>query len=346
MSFDLRLSTCDMTMGTAVSSERKALSRFQEPIFDDLLRFRRRYRTTLQSGLLVIDKVVAYLTRSHGKGLRPTLVLLSAKMGSDILSESAIRAAVVVELLHEATLIHDDVVDESPTRRGLPSLAARFKNKVSVLFGDYMLAGVLTETLDTRDLRFLDILSETAKRMSRGELVQAARSRRLDLTESDYLKMISDKTAALFNACCRMGGLTGGIDGEELKQLGVFGEKFGIAFQIRDDLLDLFGDGGLTGKPTGGDLKERKLTLPLLGALAQVSPREARRIRARIRRGVRKRDIKLIADFVESQGGREYAENVMRREAESAITAVKHLPESAIRETMIELVNYGISRRK
>ena len=327
-------------------SDKKNLARFQEPILDDLKRFRASYKETLQSGLKVIDSVVAYLTRSHGKGLRPTLTLLCAKLGTNVLNEGSIRAAVIVELLHEATLIHDDVVDESDKRRGLPSLPARFKNKVSVLFGDYMLANVLTETLDTRDLRFLDILSQTAKRMSKGELVQAAKSKRLDLTEAEYLTMISDKTAALFSACCRMGGLTGGLSEEHIESAGKFGEKYGTAFQIKDDLLDLFGDGGLTGKPIGGDLKERKLTLPLLGALSKVSPREARRIRARIRKGVRRRDIKQITEFVETSGGRQYAEDVMRREADEAIKAVSNLPNSPIRETLIELVSYSISRRR
>jgi len=327
-------------------SDKKNLSRFQEPILADLQRFRASYKETLQSGLKVIDSVVAYLTRTHGKGLRPTLTLLCAKLGTNDLNESSIRAAVIVELLHEATLIHDDVVDESDKRRGLPSLPARFKNKVSVLFGDYMLANVLTETLDTRDLRFLDILSETAKRMSKGELVQAAKSKRLDLTEAEYLTMIGDKTAALFSACCRMGGLTGGLSEEHIKSAGIFGEKYGTAFQIKDDLLDLFGDGGLTGKPIGGDLKERKLTLPMLGALSKVTPREARRIRARIRKGVRRRDIKQITEFVETSGGRQYAEEVMHREAGEAIKAVSNLPDSPIRETLIELVNYSISRRR
>jgi len=326
--------------------DRRTIARFQEPIRDDLLRFKERYRTTLKSGLAVIDRVVAYLVRSHGKGLRPTITLLCAKLGNNSLSDDAIRAAVIVELLHEATLVHDDVVDESKERRGLPSLAARFKNKVSVLFGDYMLANALTETLDSRDLRWLDILSETARRMARGELVQAARSKRLDLNEADYLEMIGDKTASLFSACCRMGGLTGGLSDDMLQPLGEFGNRFGIAFQIRDDILDLFGDGGITGKPAGGDLKERKLTLPLLGALSHTKPREARRIRARIRRGVRRRDVKYIIDFIRQHGGDKYAEDVMKREAIEAVAAVRKLPDLPVRSILIELVDFAITRRR
>ena len=283
------------------------LARFQEPVRDDLRLFRKRYRETLTSGHRSIDRVVNYLTRSHGKGLRPTLTMLSARLGSDKPSESTIRAAVIVELLHEATLVHDDVVDEATHRRGLLSLPARFRNKISVLFGDYMLANVLSETLSQRDMRWLDILADTSRRMARGELLEAAHSRRLDLTENDYLMMIGDKTAALFKACCLMGGLTGGLSDELLVHVGEYGENLGMAFQIRDDMLDIFGDGHLIGKPVGGDLKDKKLTLPLLGAMRNSSPREARRIRARIRRGVKRRDVKIITEFIRRFGGDVYA---------------------------------------
>ncbi|MFH0766248.1 MAG: polyprenyl synthetase family protein [Calditrichota bacterium] len=327
-------------------SDHMTLSTFQAPIKEDLERFRRSYRNALESGLFLIDRVVAYLTRSHGKGLRPTLTLLSARLGSDRISEDAIRAAVIMELLHEATLVHDDVVDEAPERRGLPSLAARFKNKVSVLFGDYMLAKVLTETLGARNLIWLDILADTARRMARGELIQAARSKRLDLTEEDYLDMIGDKTAALFSACCRMGGLCGGLAENCIQALGKYGEAFGIAFQIRDDMLDLFGDDRLIGKPVGGDLKERKLTLPILRALKQVSPREARRIRARIRRGIKFREINYIRDFVRDQGGDIYAEQVMREQSEIALRVLQAAPSSPIRELMEKLVEFAIQRRR
>lgn len=329
-----------------IAVDRLTLAVFQDPIKQDLERFRQHYREVLESGLFLIDRVVAYLTRSHGKGLRPTLTLLSARLGSECIDGNAIRAAVIMELLHEATLVHDDVVDEAAERRGLPSLAARFKNKVSVLFGDYMLAKVLTETLSARNLEWLDILADTARRMARGELIQAARSKRLDLTEEDYLAMIGDKTAALFNACCRMGGLCGGLDESCVHSLGKFGEAFGLAFQIRDDMLDLFGDGRLIGKPVGGDLKERKLTIPVLHALKQVSPREARRIRARIRRGIKYREISYICDFVRAQGGDVYAEQIMREQSESALRFLQDAPPSTIRDLMGKVVEFAIHRRK
>lgn len=321
------------------------LARLQEPIQDDLQRFRSRYRETLESGIFVIDRVVSYLMRTHGKGLRPVLTLLSAKLGNEEISDDTIRAAVIVELLHEATLVHDDVVDEAETRRNWPSLPARFRNKVSVLFGDYMLANVLASTLEARDLRWLDILSETARRMAKGELVQAARSKRVDMTEVDYLAMIGDKTAALFNACCRMGALTGGLDDEQVNNLGRYGEHLGVAFQIKDDLLDLFGGDGI-GKPVGGDLKERKLTLPLLAILNSMDKREARRIRAKIKRGIRKREISDIARLVREKGGEEYASNVMYIEAEKSRNALNSLPPSKVKDLLNELVDFAIRRGK
>ncbi|MBC8466061.1 polyprenyl synthetase family protein [bacterium] len=286
------------------------------------------------------------MTRSHGKGLRPTLTLLCAKLGGNPVSDNAIRAAVIVELLHEATLVHDDVVDESSQRRGFPSLSSKFKNKISVLYGDYMLANALTETLDARDFQWLDILSTTAKRMAKGELVQAARTRKLNITENEYLEMIGNKTAALFSACCQLGGISGGLEIEQQRILGEFGRSFGITFQIRDDILDLFGKGMIIGKPTGGDLKERKLTLPLLGAFQEAPSRETRRVRARIRRGVKKRDISVIIDFITKYKGLDYAEDVMNREAEHAISKLEQLPESSVRNILQEMVIFALSRKK
>ena len=249
-------------------------------------------------------------------------------------------------MLHEATLIHDDVVDEAPTRRGLLSIPARYHNKIAVLFGDYMLSTVLIETLSVQDKRWTDILAETARRMSRGELLAAARARRMEMTESDYFQMIGDKTAALFSACCRLGGLTGGLDDDAVHYLGKYGESIGLAFQIQDDMLDLFGDGHGLGKPMGGDLKERKLTLPLLWALSQVDKRTGRRIKARIRRGVKRGEIKLIADFIRQHGGDNYALEVMNIQRDRAVESLNHLPPSEIRDGLVELADSAVNRRR
>jgi len=324
----------------------KALATFQQPIADDLRRFREKYKNTLISGIAVIDKAVNYLTRSHGKGIRPTLTLLCARLGTEQPSDDSIRAAVITELLHEATLVHDDVVDESPIRRGRAALHTRFHNKFSVLFGDYMLAHVLTETLEARDFVWMDILSQTARRLARGELVQAAYAKRLKLSEAEYLRMIADKTGAMFSACCRLGGITGGLDNSMVEQLGEFGIKLGIAFQIKDDLLDLFGERSFIGKQIGGDLKERKITLPLLTALTRAEKRESRRIKARIRRGVKRSDINLIRDFIVHHAGDKYAAEIMNREITAARAACRTLPATPARSSLLDLAEFMITRRR
>jgi len=287
--------------------------------------------------------VVAYLVSTHGKGIRPTITLLAARLGGAEANERAIKAAVIVELLHEATLVHDDVVDESDTRRGWPSLPARFKNKVSVLFGDYMLASVLASTLEARDLDWLDVLSVTSRRMAKGELLQAARSRSLDMTEEDYLGMIADKTAALFSAACKLGGLSAGLARDQIESLGVYGERLGVAFQIKDDLLDLFGDAKI-GKPLGGDLKERKLTLPLLAALVKSPPREGRRVRARIRRGIKRGEVKDVKEFIRTYGGDRYAEVMMERCRREAVDALALLPDVPARQILMQLTDFAVER--
>lgn len=327
-----------------VSADRQMLERLGAPIQAEMERFRAAYRRTLESGHPLIDRVVRYMVRGRGKGLRPMLVFLSAKLSGGEVGDGAVRAAVVVELLHDATLVHDDVVDESPARRGLPSLAARFRNKVAVLFGDYMLAHVLTQTLSERSMDWLDILSETARRMARGELVQAARSRSLDMSEAEYLQMAADKTAALFNAACRLGAYAGGLSPDQQTALGRFGESLGVAFQIRDDLLDLFGDGTL-GKPLGGDLKQRKLTLPVIAALSRAEVRQARRIRARIRRGLRRSEPRLVAEFVRQHRGDEYARQVMREHGKAALEALLAVPVSPVRLLLESLVDFAMERR-
>ncbi len=283
--------------------------------------------------------------KTRGKGIRPTLTLLCAKLGDKPLDENGIRAAVIVEMLHEATLVHDDVVDESSQRRGFPSLSSKFRNKVSVLFGDYMLSSVLAETVSVNNFKWLQILSETARRMARGELLGAARAKKFTMNEEDYISMIKDKTAALFSACCRLGGLVGGLPDEMEEPLGIYGESIGIAFQIQDDLLDLFGDGKGIGKPIGGDLKERKLTLPLMIALSRADKRVSGRIKARIRRGVKRKEVAMIADFVREYDGDTYAIQMMHDCEQAALTALESLPKSDINRTLADIARFVVSRQ-
>ncbi|MBM3327046.1 MAG: polyprenyl synthetase family protein [Calditrichaeota bacterium] len=322
------------------------LKTYQSIISTDLDRFHEAYRAALLSGHPVIDKVIGYLVRTHGKGIRPTLALLCGSLGGRPPDETCLKAAVVVELLHEATLVHDDVVDEAEMRRGWPSLPATFKNKVSVLFGDYMLAQALALTLEARDLKWLDVLSATARRMARGELLQAARSRRLNLTEPEYMQMISDKTAALFSAACQLGGLTSGLPEEQVQRLSIYGEKLGLAFQIHDDLLDLFGDDTALGKPRFGDIKERKLTLPLIKALAKAKSSEGRRIRARIRRGIKPKELYYIIDFIRRYQGDSKAVEVMRQTASEACCSLDMFPATAVKQILQDLTIFVITRSK
>lgn len=302
-------------------------------------KFRERYREVLWSGHKAIDRVVSYLSRTQGKGIRPTLTLLCASLNGERPSEQAIDAAVIVELLHEATLVHDDVVDGAVYRRGFLSLPARFHNKVAVLFGDYILATVLSETLSARDFRWLDILSQTARRLARGELLQATRSRRMDMTVEDYLHMVEDKTGSLFNASCQLGGVSAGFADGEVKRLGEFGDLVGVAFQIKDDLLDLFG-GEQTGKPRFNDLKEKKITLPLLLAFQRSPNREGNRVRAMIRRGIRGNEIDRVVRFIKRYEGDEEAVVMMRERLDNAREKLATFTSTPAREALLELTHF------
>ena len=224
--------------------------------------------------LPLVDLIARYILRQKGKRVRPLLVLLSAKICGGI-TESSYRAATLIEMLHTATLVHDDVVDDADTRRGLASINAVWKNKVAVLMGDYLLSRGLLLALKHHDHYFLNATSNAVKRMSEGELLQIQKSRHLNLDEPTYLKIISDKTASLFSACTDIGAASATDDPVLLQHMQEFGENVGLAFQIRDDLLDYLGRKSLLGKPTGEDIKEKKLTLPLIYALNASDKRSA-----------------------------------------------------------------------
>mgnify|MGYP005834498025 FL=1 len=251
-----------------------------------------------------------------------------------------------MELLHTATLVHDDVVDESYERRGFPSINAIWKNKVSVLVGDYLLAKALTEMLDLRNFTVLDILSTTARRMSRGELLQIAKARKLDITEEVYFDMIGDKTAALFSACCELAAVTAGRDGIERVSLRDFGEKLGLAFQIRDDILDFSGKNILIGKPVLGDVKERKITLPLIYAMNNAKNPEGRGILKLIERGVKTHDRGKLLAFLHENKGIESAERTAERLRDEALAALERFPETEPRRILEQFAYFTVSRSK
>ncbi|HEX7343156.1 MAG TPA: polyprenyl synthetase family protein, partial [bacterium] len=292
-----------------------------------------------------VDNVVRYLVRRKGKMLRPVLTLLTARLFGTVRQET-VKIAIIVELLHTATLVHDDVVDESPQRRGFPSLNVIWKNKVSVLVGDYLLAKALTEMLDLRDFDVLGVLSTTARRMSRGELLQIAKARKLDITEKVYFDMIADKTAALFSACCELAAVTSGADGEARRQLRLFGEKLGLAFQIRDDVLDFEGRRSLLGKPTLGDLKERKITLPLIYAMQQSRDGEGKRILKLIERGVKSEHRRPVLEFLERHDGLGYARRCAEALQVKAVKCLEFLPPTSEKEEVMAFAHYAVNRPK
>lgn len=322
-----------------------SLDRFHSAVAEDLQRVDQEMRRVLSSDVKLVANVVRYLVRRKGKSLRPTLTLLTARLFGRP-NEQAIKIAVIVELLHTATLVHDDVVDESPERRGFPSINAIWKNKVSVLVGDYLLAKALTEMLNLRNFTVLDIFSATARRMSRGELLQIAKARKLDITEEVYFDMISDKTAALFSACCELAAVTAGKNGMERESLRDFGEKLGLAFQIRDDILDFSGKNILIGKPVMGDVKERKITLPLIYAMKNAKKPEGRGILKLIERGVKTHDRGKLLAFLQENNGIESAQRAAEDLRDEALARLAHFPQTESRRILEEFACFSVSRSK
>src|SRR3990172_605872 len=277
-----------------VSFSRKktaTLHNIKQPIENELKIFSGFFRDAMRSKVGLVDLMARYIVRQKGKRVRPILVFLSAKACGTI-TESTFRAATLVKILHTATLIHDDVVDDADTRRGFASINAVWKNKVAVLMGDYLLSRGLLLALEKSDHYFLQCTSNAVKRMSEGELLQIQKSRQLNLDEETYLKIISDKTASLLATCTEIGAASTTEDAQRRAELRDFGEHVGIAFQIRDDLLDYFGRKSVIGKPTGIDLKEKKLTLPLIHALSKASRGEAREALRIIKSGAKQKDIR------------------------------------------------------
>lgn len=314
----------------------------KQPIVDELGRFSVYYRNAMRSDVGLLDKVTQYVLRRKGKQIRPVLVLLSAKACGNV-SETTFRGAALVELLHTATLVHDDVVDESAKRRGAFSVNALWKNKVSVLFGDFLLSRGLLMSLDHRDYGLLHVMSDAVRRMSEGELLQIEKSRKLDIDEPTYLRIISDKTASLIAACTTSGAVSATDDEARVTAMRVFGERLGMAFQIRDDLFD-YGVRDV-GKPLGIDIQERKMTLPLIHALRTASATDRRGIMRLVKKGTQSRAaLRHIAAFVEAEGGLQYARDLMYRFADEARRSLQVIPESDSRTSLLHLVDYVVGR--
>lgn len=323
----------------------KSLSEITNLIENDLVKFESKFKQSLKSKVALVELVTRYILKQKGKKIRPVLVLLSGKICGEV-GDRSYRGATLVELLHTATLVHDDVVDNSEMRRGLPSINAIWKNKVGVLMGDYLLARGLMLAVDSNDYDFLQVITDTVRRMSEGELLQIGKTRRLNIDEETYLRIISDKTASLLSTCCEIGARASTDDENKIYAMKSFGENLGIAFQIRDDILDYVGAEKIFGKPLGGDIKEKKITLPLIYALKKTSPSEAKQIKRIIKNGADKDDIKKIVEFVKNSGGIDYADNSAREYARKAVACLDIFEESEFKEGMISLVNFVVERTK
>lgn len=320
-----------------------SLDHIKEPIEAELKEFSKFFRDAMRSKVGLIDLVARYIVRQKGKRVRPILVFLSAKACGEV-NDSSFRAATLVEILHTATLIHDDVVDDADTRRGLASINAVWKNKVAVLMGDYLLSRGLLLSLESNDYYFLQCTSNAVKRMSEGELLQIQKSRQLNIDEETYLRIIGDKTASLLSTCTEIGAASTTQDPDRRRQMRDFGEHVGMTFQIRDDLLDYLGHRSVIGKPTGIDLKEKKLTLPLIYALHRGLRNDSKQALRIIKNGAKQRDVQWVVDFVKDAGGIEYAIERARYYSQLARTDLATIPDSDSRSALLQFVDFVLER--
>jgi len=305
--------------------------------------FEEKFKHAVKSNVSMLDSIMRYVVKRKGKQLRPMFVFLSARLCGEV-NESTYRAASLVELLHTATLVHDDVVDDSLERRGFFSVYALWKNKASVLVGDYLLAKGLLLSLDNNDFQLLKFVSDAVRQMSEGELLQMEKSRSLNLDEETYFEIIKSKTASLLASACASGAWSTCQDPDKSERMRAFGEKIGIAFQIKDDLFDYAAQD--IGKPTGNDIKEKKLTLPLIFTLAKVEKETRRKIIYIIKNeNTRKSKVDYIIDVVEKNGGIAYSIDKMNEYKAEALQILHSFPESDIRKGFEDLVNFVTDRK-
>lgn len=312
-------------------------------IENELKIFESSFREAVKSNIPMLDRIMRYVVKRKGKQLRPMFVLLSAKLCGGI-NESTYRAASLVELLHTATLVHDDVVDDSSERRGFFSVYALWKTKASVLIGDYLLAKGLLLSLDNHDHEILHYLSDAVRKMSEGELLQLEKARTLNIKEEVYYEIIKNKTASLLAAACAAGAWSSQHDKTKAEQLKLFGENAGMAFQIKDDLFDYASD--KIGKPTGNDIKEKKLTLPLIHTLTNCDKATKKEITYIIRnKNTDKKEVMKVAQIVTQSGGIQYATDKMNEFYNKAKEILYQFPENEYRNGLEQLVNYVIARK-
>lgn len=319
-------------------------SKIEAPIAAEFARFNREFESSLRSETCRLQAAIDTILKATGKHIRPLLVLLSAKACGAV-TESTVNSAVFLELLHTATLIHDDVVDETYERRGVPSLNAIFDNRVAVLTGDYVLSTALIRSLQTGDLRIIGIVSNLGRDLSEGEIKQMETADEQILDEACYLQVIFKKTATLLSACTTIGAISSGCDDETIECMKKFGENLGYAFQIRDDIFDYFKNSNI-GKPTGNDIREGKVTLPLLYALRQGGDEAEAMLEIIRKKDFTDEHIDQLIVFAKAKGGIEYAEKRMKEFHDEAVRLLGSLPESPSRQALADLADYIILRDK
>ncbi|MFC0521724.1 polyprenyl synthetase family protein [Mesonia maritima] len=324
----------------------KPIAQIKQPIDFEMELFEKKFSLSMSSRVALLNKITHYVVNRKGKQMRPMFVFLVSKMvsGGEV-NERTYRGASVIELIHTATLVHDDVVDDSNRRRGFFSINALWKNKIAVLVGDYLLSKGLLLSIDNNDFDLLKIISVAVREMSEGELLQIEKARKLDITEEIYYDIIRQKTATLIAACCSLGAASVKPDSKHVERMRKFGELIGMAFQIKDDLFD-YGEDKI-GKPTGIDIKEQKMTLPLIYTLNNSSEKEKRWLINSVKNHNKdKKRVKEVIQFVKDSGGLRYAEEKMKAFQEEAFSMLKPYPDSPYKDSLLLMMNYVIDRKK
>ena len=324
----------------------KVVEQIKEPIYAEMEMFEEKFTASMSSKVALLNRITHFIVNRKGKQMRPMFVFLTAKMlNKGSVNERTYRGASVIELIHTASLVHDDVVDDSNMRRGFFSVNALWKNKIAVLVGDFMLSKGMLLCIEHNDFDLLKIISVAVREISEGELLQIEKARKLDITEEVYYNIIRQKTATLLAACCAMGARTVQDDDEVVEKMRRFGELIGMAFQIKDDLFD-YGEAAI-GKPTGIDIKEQKMTLPLIYTLNNVSTAEKSWLIQSVKRYNRdKKRVKEVIEKVKAAGGLTYAEKKMEEYRQKALEILLEFPKDEYRDALELMVNYVISRKQ
>ena len=314
------------------------------PVSTEMSEFEVRFRTSMKSKVPLLDKITHYIIRRKGKQMRPLFIFLTAKMLGKV-NDTSYNAATLVELLHTATLVHDDVVDDANERRGFFSVNALWKNKIAVLVGDYMLSKVLLLSIENKNTQLLEVVARAVREMSEGELLQIEKARKLDITEEVYFEVIRQKTASMISTCCEAGALSVGREDMAIP-MRKFGELIGISFQLKDDIFD-YGEPGDIGKPTGLDIRERKMTLPLIYAINNGTPAVRKELINIVKKhNENPKKVRHAVQLVIENGGIEYAHQKMIEYKEKALNILTDIPDSEAKNAIMGLVDYTTTRKK